>query len=213
MNPHSKQILSILKSEYGTSKTSLSYTNSLQLLVSTILSAQCTDARVNIVTKLLFKKYKTANDYAKANIKTFEQEIHSTGFYHNKAKNIINASKLLVKNFDGRVPNTMAELITLPGVARKTANIVLTYGFGISAGIAVDTHVFRLSKRLGFSNQNTPDKVEQDLMQLFDKKEWENINHILVMHGRNICAAKKPTCSRCLICKYCPSCKRIKGWI
>lgn len=213
MNPHSKQILSILKSEYGTPKTSLSYTNPLELLVSTILSAQCIDARVNLVTNSLFKKYKTAEDYAKANIKIFESEIRSTGFYHNKAKNIIDSAKLLVKNFDGKVPKTMDELTSLPGVARKTANIILTYGFGISAGIAVDTHVFRLSKRLGFSDKNNPDKVEQDLMQLFDKKEWRNINHVLVMHGRAVCIAKKPACSRCLICKYCPSCKKIKGWV
>lgn len=208
-----KQALKLLKKEYGSSGVSLQFRNPLQLLVSTILSAQCTDARTNLVTKKLFKKYKTASDYANANIKTFEQEIRSTGFYHNKAKNIINMAKMLVSKFNGKVPGKMEELIELSGVARKTANIVLTNGFGIVSGIAVDTHVFRLANRLGWSAGKNADKVEQDLMQLVEKSEWKFVNHVLVMHGRNVCFAKKPRCSSCVICKYCLSCKKVKGWV
>ncbi len=207
-----KEVVKILRKEYGSKGVFLTHLNPLQLLVATILSAQCTDARVNIVTSKLFKKYKTVNDYAAADLKTFENEIHSTGFYHNKAKNIINSAKMINDKFYGKVPSTMEDLLTLPGVARKTANIVLTNGFDKVSGIAVDTHVFRLAHRLGWSSGKTADKVEKDLMRLVDKKDWECVNHILVSHGRAVCVAKKPKCSNCLICKYCPSCKKIKGW-
>jgi endonuclease-3 len=212
MQKNVKEVISILKKDYGKSETALNHKNILELLVATMLSAQCTDARVNIVTKNLFKKYKTVKDYADANLKTFEQEIRSTGFYHNKAKNINAMAKMLIVKFNSQVPKTMDELIELPGVARKTANIVLTYGYGIVSGIAVDTHVFRLSQRLRWSKGKTAENVEQDLMKLIDKKDWGIINHLLVMHGRKVCNAKKPLCSKCHICKYCPSYKKIKGW-
>lgn len=207
-----KGVLLILKKEYGANGITLKFHNPLQLLISTILSAQCTDVRTNIVTKELFKRYKTVSDYANTDIKRFEQEIRSTGFYHNKAKNIINCAKMIISKFSGKVPDKMEDLVSLPGVARKTANIVLTNGFGIVSGIAVDTHVFRVANRLGWSNGKTADNVEQDLMRLIDKKDWKSVNYILVMHGRNICNAKKPKCSSCRICRYCPSCKKIKGW-
>lgn len=207
-----KEVLLILKKEHGSKGIALEFHDSLQLLVSTILSAQCTDARTNMVTKELFKKYKKVSDYANADIKKFENEIRSTGFYHNKARNIINCAKMIADRFNGKVPSTMEELITLHGVARKTANIVLTNGFGIVSGIAVDTHVFRVANRLGWSSGKTADKVEEDLMKLIEKKDWGSVNHVLVMHGRNVCNAKKPRCSSCKICKYCPSYKKIKGW-
>jgi len=202
------EILKILKKEYPGSKTALSYSNPLELLVSTILSAQCTDERVNIVTKTLFKKYKTARDYANAHLKEFEQDIRSTGFFHNKAKNIIAACKIINEKFNGKVPKTMEELITLPGVARKTANIVLSNAYGIIEGIAVDTHVRRVSQRLEFTKNDNPDKIEQDLMNLFPKNEWFCINYLLIEHGRKICKAQKPLCPECPVNKLCPSAKK-----
>lgn len=207
-----KEVISILRKEYGASGIALSFKNPLQLLVSTILSAQCTDVRTNMVTKELFKRYKTAVDYANADVKRFENEIRSTGFYRNKAKNIINCAKMIIDKFNGKVPNKMGDLLSLPGVARKTANIVLTNAYGIVEGIAVDTHVFRLAHRLGWSKGNNAVKVENDLMKLMDKKDWGVVNHVLVFHGRNVCNAKKPGCSFCKICRYCPSCKKIKGY-
>lgn len=213
MKSNPKEILGLLKKKYGANGVGLDFVNPLELLVSTILSAQCTDARVNLVTKNLFKKYKNAKDYSKANLQVFESEIRSTGFYHNKAKNIINSCKIIVSEFHGKVPSKMEDLLKLPGVARKTANIVLLHGFGVVSGIAVDTHVFRLSHRLGFSNHADYNKVEQDLMKMFAKKDWRSINHALVMHGRTVCDARKPKCSSCVVCKYCPSCKKVKGWV
>ena len=202
------EILRILKKEYPEAKIALEYKNPLELLVSTILSAQCTDKRVNIVTKSLFKKYKTAKDYANAVLKEFEQEIRSTGFYHNKAKNIIEACRIIEEKFNGKVPDTMEALIILPGVARKTANIVLSNAYGVIAGIAVDTHVRRISQRLSFTKNDNPDKIEQDLMNLFPKEEWFNINYLLIDHGRKICQAKKPLCPECPVNKLCPSAKK-----
>lgn len=199
------KILILLKKEYPKAKIALNFTNPLEILVSTILSAQCTDARVNLVTKTLFKKYMTVEDYAKANVKTFEQEIRSTGFYRNKAKNIIASAKKILKDFNGKVPDSMDKLIQLPGVARKTANIVLFNGFGKVEGIAVDTHVRRLSQRLGLSKNSDPDKIEQDLMKLLDRKEWRNFSHLLIEHGRKICIAKKPKCLECILQNLCPS--------
>ena len=179
--------------------------NSLELLVATILSAQCTDARVNIVTQSLFKKYKKAGDYADADLKTFEQEIRSTGFYRNKAKNIIAAAQKITKEFGGKIPDSMEQLIQLPGVARKTANIVLTAGFNKIEGIAVDTHVRRLSQRLGLTKDQDPEKIEQDLMEIIPKKEWGRISYLLIEHGRKVCDAKKPDCPKCVLQKICPS--------
>jgi endonuclease-3 len=199
------KILILLKKEYPKVKIALNFTNPLEILVSTILSAQCTDARVNLVTKTLFKKYRTVEDYAKANIKIFEQEIHSTGFYHNKAKNIITTAQKILKDFNGKVPDSMEKLMQLPGVARKTANIVLLNGFGKVEGIAVDTHVRRLSQRLGLSKNDDPNKIEQDLIKLLDKKEWGMFSYLLIEHGRKICIAKNPKCLECLLQNLCPS--------
>lgn len=195
----------LLKKEYPQAKIALNFNNPLQILVSTILSAQCTDVRVNLVTKTLFKKYRTIEDYTKANIETFEQEIRSTGFYHNKAKNIIATAQKILKDFRGKVPDSMDKLIQLPGVARKTANIVLLNGFGKVEGIAVDTHVRRLSQRLGLSKNDDPNKIEQDLMKLLDKKEWGIFSYLLIEHGRKICIAKKPKCLECILQNLCPS--------
>jgi len=206
-----EDILAILKKHYRNPQTELSHSNPLQLLVATMLSAQCTDKRVNAVTKELFKKYKTAEDYAKADLKKLEQEIKSTGFYRNKAKNIKNAAQKILKDYEGKVPKTMAELLTLPGVARKTANIVLTAGYGIVEGIAVDTHVKRLSYRLGFTENANPDKIEQDLMKLIPKKDWSAVNMTLVLHGRYVCQAKKPKCSECVVDKICPKIGVVTG--
>jgi endonuclease-3 len=198
-------LIALLDKEYPKARIALRFVDPLQLLVSTILSAQCTDARVNIVTEKLFHKYKKAADYAKADVREFEQDIHSTGFYHNKAKNIIAAAQMIVRDFAGRVPDTMEELIRLPGVARKTANVVLYNAFGKSEGIAVDTHVRRLSQRLGLSGNDDPEKIEQDLMKQVDKKLWGHISHLLIEHGRQVCDAKKPVCPECVLAGLCPA--------
>ncbi|MFH1407168.1 MAG: endonuclease III [Candidatus Omnitrophota bacterium] len=199
------KIVAVLKKRYPQAKIALKFKNPIEILVSTILSAQCTDARVNIVTESLFKKYRSIRDYAKANLKTFEQEIRSTGFYRNKAKNIIAAAQKIIRDFNGRVPQSMDELTRLPGVARKTANIVLYNGFGKIEGIAVDTHVRRLSQRLGLSKNSDTDKIEQDLMKLYNRKDWGNLSHLLIAHGRKICNAKKPKCAECHLKNLCPS--------
>jgi endonuclease-3 len=199
------KILPLLKKEYPRAKIALNFSNPLEILVATVLSAQCTDERVNMVTKSLFKKYRKAQDYARANPKTFEQEIRSTGFYRNKAKNIISAAQKIVNDFNSKLPDSMDKLLQLPGVARKTANIVLFNGFGKVEGIAVDTHVRRLSQRLGFTKNQDPDKIEQDLMKLLDKKEWGKFSYLLIDHGRRICEAKKPKCLECILGKLCPS--------
>lgn len=198
------KIISILKKEYPKARIALNFGNPLQVLVATILSAQCTDTRVNMVTPALFKKYKTAKDFAKANLAEFQQEIRSTGFYRAKAKNIINSAKIIVEKFAGKVPDTMADLITLPGVARKTANIVLYNGFGKVEGIAVDTHVRRLSQRLGFSKSDDPVKIEQDLMREVPKRDWGTVSYVLIDLGRAICQARKPLCPKCVVNKLCP---------
>ena len=199
------KILPLLKKEYPKAKIALNFSNPLEILVATVLSAQCTDERVNMVTKSLFKKYGKVQDYAKANLKTFEQEIRSTGFYRNKTKNIISAAQKIVKDFAGEIPDSMDKLLQLPGVARKTANIVLFNGFGKIEGIAVDTHVRRLSKRLGLTKNQDPDKIEQDLMKVMDKKNWGKFSYLLIDHGRKICDAKKPKCLECILQKLCPS--------
>jgi endonuclease-3 len=194
-----------LEKVHSDAKIALSFSNPLELLVATILSAQCTDKRVNIVTKNLFKKYRTAQDYAKADLKTLEEEIKSTGFYHNKAKNIKKSCQMLVEEFNGQVPKSMEELLQLPGVARKTANIVLANAYGIVEGIAVDTHVRRLAKRLGLTDNDNPDKIEKDLMEIVPKKSWARITDLLIFHGRKICTAKHPNCAGCMLNDFCPS--------
>jgi len=199
------RILPLLKKEYPNAKVALNFTSPLEILVATVLSAQCTDERVNMVTKSLFQKYRKPEDYANANLKTFEKEIRSTGFYHNKAKNIISAAKKIVKDFGGNLPDSMDKLLELPGVAKKTANIVLFNGFGKVEGIAVDTHVRRLSQRLGLTKNNDPDKIEQDLMKQLDRREWGKFSYLLIDHGRNVCDAKKPKCLECVLQKFCPS--------
>ena len=196
-------ILDILKAQYPSPKISLKFNNSLELLVATILSAQCTDKQVNIVTKSLFKKYKTVKDYAYTDLINFEDDINSVGFYHNKAKNIINSAKKILTEFNGKIPKSMEKLITLPGVARKTANIVLFHGFNKIEGIAVDTHVRRISQRLGLTKNIYPDKIEKDLMSLLPKKEWGGLNNLLIHHGRKICTARKPKCRECVLYDFC----------
>lgn len=198
------KIILLLKKEYPRARIALKSSSPLELLVATVLSAQCTDVMVNRVTERLFKKYKTIDDYAEANLKEFEQDIRSTGFYHNKAKNIINAARLIIEEFNGKVPDTMEKLITLPGVARKTANIVLFNAFNKIEGIAVDTHVRRLSQRLGLSKNEDPKKIEQDLMVLIPRDMWGEFNHLLIEHGRKICDARGPLCPECLLNKLCP---------
>ena len=199
------KIIELLEKQYPNAKTALNYTSPLEILVATMLSAQTTDVQVNIVTQTLFKKYLTPQDYANADIKELEQDIHSTGFYHNKARNLQNCCRLLVEKFHSQVPKTMEELIELPGVARKTANIVLYNAYGTIAGIAVDTHVRRLSERLGLTQQKDQDKIEQELMQLTPKEKWMKLTDLLIFHGRQVCSAKKPKCEICVLNKICPS--------
>jgi endonuclease-3 len=199
------KIIEVLEKKYPNAKTALNYTNPLEILVATMLSAQTTDLTVNAVTQKLFKKYHTPADYANADIKELEQDIHSTGFYHNKAKNLQNCCRLLVKKFHSQVPKTMEELLELPGVARKTANIVLYNAYGIVVGIAVDTHVRRLSERLGLTEQKAQDKIERDLMELTPKAKWMELTDLLIFHGRQVCMAKKPNCQGCILNKVCPS--------
>lgn len=199
------KIMELLEKEYSDAKIALHYSNPLELLIATILSAQCTDERVNMVTETLFKKYLKADDYAKADLKDLEQDIRSTGFYHNKAKNIKNCSRMLVEKYNSRVPRTMEELVELPGVARKTANIVLSNAYGIIEGIAVDTHVRRLSQRLGLTENEDPNKIETDLMSIVPKEKWARITDLLIFHGRKVCTAKKPMCDVCVLNKICPS--------
>lgn len=199
------KILEILQKQYPDAKTALNFTTPLELLVATMLSAQTTDVRVNMVTQTLFKKYQTAENYAKANTQELESDIRSTGFYHNKARNLKKCCQLLVVKFHGQVPKTMSELIELPGVARKTANIVLYNAYGITSGIAVDTHVLRLSKRLGLTANSDQNKVEQDLMAIVPKDKWMPLTDLLIFHGRQVCDAKKPRCDNCVLNQICPS--------
>ena len=199
------KIIELLEKEYPKAKTALHYASPLEILVATILSAQCTDKRVNIVTKSLFKKYRTAEDYANTDLAELEEAVRSTGFYRNKAKNIKMSGRMLVEKFNSQVPRTMSELIELPGVARKTANIVLSNAYGIIEGIAVDTHVRRLSKRLGLTENKNPNKIEADLMLIVPKSHWKRITDLLIFHGRNVCMARKPKCNICSLNKICPS--------
>ena len=199
------EVIKRLEKEYPGASIALKHSNAYQLLVATILSAQATDVGVNKVTPGLFRKYRTAADYANTDREQFEQEIRSTGFYRNKARNIINAARTLLDNFGGRVPRTMAELVTLPGVARKTANIVLYNAYGVIDGIAVDTHVGRLAQRLGLSAHKDPVKIERDLMRQVPRQKWGRFSYLLIDHGRAICTARKPKCDICLLNDICPS--------
>lgn len=200
-----QKIFRMLKKEYPDATCELDFSDTLELLVATILSAQCTDVRVNIVTKDLFKKFQTPEDYVKVSQKKLEEEIRSTGFFRNKAKNIKGACKLLVDKFDSTVPQTMEELLELPGVARKTANIVLAHGYGVIEGIPVDTHVKRLANRLGLTTNDNPDKIEKDLCALTQRKEWALFSDVLIFHGRRVCYARNPNHEGCVVSKLCPS--------
>ena len=204
MPSHAAKILSDLKKAYPDAGCSLSFRSPLELLVATILSAQCTDVQVNKVTPNLFRQFRSAKDYADAPLERLEEAIRTTGFYHNKAKNIQNACRIIVEKFGGKVPNTMESLTSLPGVGRKTANVVLSNGFGRNEGFVVDTHVFRLSRRLGLATGKTPEKVEQELIQLFPQTDWGYLSHALILHGRRVCNARKPQCAECPLKKNCP---------
>jgi endonuclease-3 len=200
-----RPIISRLMRRYPEARCALDHQDPLQLLVATILSAQCTDARVNLVTRDLFAKYRSVPDYANANPAVFEQEIKSTGFFRNKTKSILGMAQALVERHDGRVPRTMAELTALPGVGRKTANVVLGTAFGINEGVVVDTHVSRIANRLKLTAQKDPVKIERDLMKLVPRKAWADFSHLLIHHGRQICDARKPKCEICPVNALCPS--------
>ncbi|MGK7940160.1 MAG: endonuclease III [Crocosphaera sp.] len=198
------EILNILKQLYPDATCSLTYDSPVQLLVATILSAQCTDERVNKVTPELFARFPDAIALANADREVLETLIRSTGFYRNKAKNIQGACQKIVEEFNGQVPQTMKELLLLPGVARKTANVVLAHGFGINAGVTVDTHVKRLSQRLGLTEKSDPVKIEKDLMALLPQEDWENFSIRIIYHGRQVCKARKPNCQECQLVHLCP---------
>ena len=200
-----RKILRLLKRAYPDAKCSLNHSNAFELLIATILSAQCTDARVNIVTQDLFRKYRKPEDYLKVSPTELQQDIRTTGFFRNKTTSIQGAAKALIEDYGGEVPHTMDELLELPGVARKTANVVLGNAFGISAGVVVDTHVTRLSHRLGLSSQKTAEKIEQDLIPIVPKKDWVIFPHLIIAHGRAICKARNPQCEECVVEKLCPS--------
>jgi len=198
-------IIDLLEKTHPDAKIALNHTNPLELLVATILSAQCTDARVNKVTQMLFKEYTKAEDYANADLEKLEEYIRPTGFYRNKAKNIKRCCQILVERFNSQVPRTMREMLELSGVARKTANIVLSNAYNVIEGIAVDTHVRRVAWRLGLTNNEDADKIEQDLMKKIPKDKWQRITDLLIFHGRRICVARKPKCEICVLNQICPS--------
>lgn len=206
------RIIEALRQSFPEARIALNFSSPLELLVATILSAQCTDKRVNLVTEFLFKKYRTAADYAAANPRVFEEEIRSTGFYRNKTKSVLGAACRLARDFGGKVPDNMAALLTLPGVARKTANVVLGGAFGKCEGIVVDTHVIRLSQRLKLTahQDNSGDRIENDLMALVPRKEWPDFGNRLIWHGRLICAARRPDCSACSLNKLCPTAFKVR---
>jgi endonuclease III len=200
-----RKILTILKKAYPSARTALVHRSPFELLVATILSAQCTDERVNMVTKSLFVKYRGPEDFAKGDQAELEKDIHSTGFFRMKAKNIIACSRAIMECHQGAVPSSMEELVRLPGVGRKTANVVLSEAFGKSEGIVVDTHVHRVSQRLGLTGADQPEKIEQDLMALFDRRQWGEVGLLLILHGRRVCGARKPNCPECPVAELCPS--------
>ena len=205
LKARTREIIRRLKRAYPGAKCSLNHSNPFELLVATILSAQCTDERVNIVTADLFRKYREPEDYLKVAPRELEKDIQSTGFFRNKTKSLQGTAKVLTEQYHGEVPHTMEELLELPGVARKTANVVLGNAFDIHAGVVVDTHVTRLSHRLGFTQQKTAEKIEQDLIEIVPKKDWVIFPHLMIYHGRKICKARTPLCVECSIEKQCPS--------
>ncbi len=199
------EIVKRLRKEYTNPATALQFKSPFELLVATVLSAQTTDVHVNRVTESLFRKYRTVNDYAEVPLETLRKDLSSINFYNNKAKNIQASARMIIERFNSKVPKTMEELVTLPGVARKTANIILSNAFGINEGIAVDTHVKRLCLRLGLTKYEDPVKIEKDLMAITPKEDWGNLSHLLIFHGRKICQAKKPKHSECVLYNICPS--------
>ncbi len=201
---HAADVVRLLGRLYPNAKCSLDFQTPLELLVATILSAQCTDERVNIVTKDLFRKYRSAADYAQTPIAELEKEIQSTGFFRSKAKSIQNCCRLLVERHEGLAPRTIEQLVELPGIGRKTANVILGTAFGIASGVVVDTHVTRLSLRLGLTRQKDPVKIEKDLMELIPSKQWIAFSHRMIQHGRKICVARKPKCDVCALSAICP---------
>ena len=205
LKKRTRDIIRRLKRAYPDAETALNYSNPFELLIATILSAQSTDVRVNIVTADLFRKYKKPEDYLKVPPSELEKDIHSTGFFRNKTKSIQGTAKMLTEEYGGEVPHTMDELLELPGVARKTANVVLGNAFGVKAGVVVDTHVTRLSHRLALSEEKTAEKIEQDLIPIVPKKDWVIFPHLMIYHGRKICKARNPLCEECTIEKLCPS--------
>ena len=205
LKKRTRQIIRKLQRAYPDAKCSLNHSTPFELLVATILSAQCTDERVNIVTANLFRKYRNPEDYLKVSPLELEKDIQSTGFFRNKTKSIQGTSKMLTEEYGGEVPRTMEQLLELPGVARKTANVVLGNAFEIKSGVVVDTHVTRLSHRLNLTQQKTAEKIEQDLIELVPKKDWVIFSHLLIYHGRKVCKARNPLCAECQVEKLCPS--------
>lgn len=200
-----RKIVQVLKRAYPDAKCSLNHTSAFELLIATILSAQCTDERVNLVTADLFRKYRKPADYLEVSPLELQEDIRTTGFFRNKQKSIQGTARMLVEEYGGEVPHTIEELLELPGVARKTANVVLGNAFDIASGVVVDTHVTRLSRRLGFTQQKDPQKIERDLIELIPKKDWVIFSHLLIAHGRKICRARNPLCAECVVEKPCPS--------
>jgi len=205
LKARTRDIIRRLKRAYPNAKCSLNHSNPFELLIATILSAQCTDERVNIVTADLFRKYTKPEDYLKVSPRELEKDIQSTGFFRNKTKSIQGTSKLLTEEYGGQVPHTMDELLELPGVARKTANVVLGNAFGIKAGVVVDTHVTRLSHRLALTQEKTAEKIERELIPIVPRKDWVIFPHLMIWHGRKICKARNPLCAECVVEKQCPS--------
>ncbi len=205
LKQRTKKIIGLLKRAHPDAKCSLNHQSAFELLIATILSAQCTDARVNLVTQELFRKYRKPEDYLKVSTSELQQNIRTTGFFRNKTTSIQGTAKMLTEKYKGIVPRTMDELLELPGVARKTANVVLGNAFGIHAGVVVDTHVTRLSHRLGLSAEKTAEKIERDLIAIVPKKEWVIFPHLLIAHGRAVCKARGPLCDECVLEKLCPS--------
>ena len=203
------KIIEILKQAYPDAKCSLNFTTPFEMLIAVMLSAQCTDERVNKTTPSIFSKYNSPQDFVNIPLDELETLIHPCGFYKNKAKNIKLTSEKLLNNFGGQVPQTMEELMSLPGVGRKTANVVMLEAFNKPQGIAVDTHAKRISNKLGLSEKSEPEKIEQDLLKLIPTKYWNDVNHLLIWHGRNICTARNPKCVDCPIKEYCKSFKKV----
>ncbi|HKP38449.1 MAG TPA: endonuclease III [Pyrinomonadaceae bacterium] len=199
------EIIKLLKRAHPDAKCALNHSNAFELLIATILSAQCTDERVNIVTADLFRKYRKPEDYLKVRDTELQQDIRTTGFFRNKTKSIQGACKVLIEEFGGEVPRTMEELLRVPGAARKTSNVVLGVAYGIAEGVVVDTHVSRLSQRLKLTRQKDPVKIEKDLMELVPRKDWIIFSHLLIFHGRRVCKARRPLCEECVVEKLCPS--------